>query len=63
MYLSDYLYGSGYVASTDTTTTESSSYNGNQNWLYKGYEWLLTPNSSNDYSGCAVLGDGGFYCV
>ncbi len=46
MYLSDYLYASGYYTSSDTTT-QGTSYFGNKNWLYKGYEWTLTPNASN----------------
>ncbi len=45
MYLSDYLYASGYYASTDTTT-QRASYFGNKNWLYKGEEWTLTPYAS-----------------
>ena len=46
MYLSDYLYASGYYASTDTST-QGQSYFGNKNWLYKGYEWTLTPYASD----------------
>ena len=46
MYLSDYLYASGYYASTDTST-EDKDYFGNKNWLCKGYEWTLTPYASN----------------
>ncbi len=42
MYVSDYLYASSYFADT-ATTTASSSYYGNKNWLYKGYEWTITP--------------------
>ena len=45
MYLSDYLYASGYYASTDTST-QGQHYFGNKNWLYKGYEWMLTPYAS-----------------
>ena len=45
MYLSDYLYASGYYSSSDTTTT-GTSYYGNKNWLYKGYEWTQTPCTS-----------------
>ena len=45
MYLSDYLYASGYYASTDTST-QSQNYFGNKNWLYKDYEWTLTPYAS-----------------
>ena len=49
MYLSDYLYASGYYASTDTTT-QNQMYFGNKNWLYKGYEWTLTPHTSTAYN-------------
>ncbi len=58
MYLSDYLYASGYYASTDTTT-QGQFYFGNKNWLYKGWEWTLTPYASGTnnvwyvYSGIA----------
>ena len=45
MYLSDYLYASGYYSSSDTTT-QGQNYFGNKNWLYKGYEWTLTPYAS-----------------
>ena len=45
MYLSDYLYASSYYTSSDTTT-QSAQYFGNKNWLYKGYEWTLTPYAS-----------------
>ena len=47
MYVSDYLYASGYYASTDTG--QITDY-GQQNWLYNGYEWTITPkgNSGTD---------------
>ena len=45
MYLSDYLYASGYNSSTNTTTP-ADSYYGNKNWLYKGWEWTQTPYAS-----------------
>ena len=45
MYLSDYLYASGYVPSSNTTNHYSGSY-ANKNWLYKGSEWTLTPYAS-----------------
>ena len=49
MYLSDYLYASGYYTSSDTTTQGTDCF-GNKNWLYKGYEWTLTPYASTaDY--------------
>ena len=46
MYVSDYMYASGYFNST-STTTGSSYYYGNQNWLYKGNEWTITPRSNS----------------
>ena len=46
MYVSDYMYASGYYNST-STEAGSSQYYGNQNWLYKGYEWTITPQSNN----------------
>ena len=46
MYLSDYLYASGYNSSTNTTTP-ADSYYGNKNWLYKGWEWTQTPSASS----------------
>ena len=55
MYLSDYLYASSYYTSSDTTT-QSTSYFGNKNWLYKGYEWTLTPYASGAYSVWLVFG-------
>ena len=45
MYVSDYMYASGYFSSSSTTTALSGYY-GNQNWLYKGYEWTITPRSN-----------------
>ncbi len=45
MYLSDYLYASSYYTSSNTTT-QDTLYFGNKNWLYKGYEWTLTPYAS-----------------
>ena len=45
MYLSDYLYASSYYTNSDTTT-QGTNYFGNKNWLYKGYEWTLTPYAS-----------------
>ena len=43
MYASDYLYASGYVSSTDTNILASDSLYGNKNWLYKGFDWTMTP--------------------
>ena len=47
MYVSDYLYASSYYEDT-ATDNASSRYYGNKNWLYKGYELTLTPQSDND---------------
>ena len=46
MYASDYLYASSYFADTSTTTA-SSQYYGNKNWLYKGIEWTITPQANS----------------
>ena len=44
MYLSDYLYASSYYNSSNTEIANGKSYYfGNNNWLYKGPEWTLTP--------------------
>ena len=42
MYVSDYMYASGYKDSS-STLTGSSYYNGSQNWMFKGYEWTIIP--------------------
>ena len=57
MYVSDYMYASGYYNST-STTTGSSYYFGNQNWLYKGYEWTITPSSSSTTNAFSVTSTG-----
>ena len=54
MYLSDYLYASSYYTSSNTTT-QSEYYFGNKNWLYKGYEWTLTPDASDANTVWAVF--------
>ena len=46
MYVSDYMYASGYYSSSDTTTGYTSNY-GNKNWLYDGFEWMITPIGNN----------------
>ena len=46
MYLSDYLYASGYYSNVDTST-QGQFYFGNKNWLYKGDEWTQTPYASD----------------
>ena len=53
MYVSDYMYASGYFNST-STEAGSSYYYGNQNWLYKGFEWTITPRSNNSSHAFAV---------
>jgi len=62
MYVSDYLYASGYFSSSNTTTA-TSSYYGNQNWLYKGYEWTITPlsNTSSNAFYVASYGSVNYY--
>ena len=46
MYVSDYMYASGYIASNATTKGSSSGFM-NLNWLYKGREWTITPIGNN----------------
>ena len=46
MYASDYLYASSNYASSDTTNV-GTGYHGNKNWLYKGYEWTITPDGDS----------------
>ena len=60
MYASDYLYASSYFADT-ATTTASSSYYGNKNWLYKGYEWTITPQASSAAYAFTVYSTGYVY--
>ena len=57
MYLSDYLYASGYYSNADTNP-QYKSYYSNKNWLYKGYEWTLTPYASSDYRAWSVTWGG-----
>ena len=54
MYASDYLYASSYFADT-ATTTASSSYYGNKNWLNKGFEWTITPRADSANSAFSVI--------
>ena len=60
MYASDYSYASSYFADT-ATTIASSSYYGNKNWLYRGYEWTITPLASSATDAFDVSGSGGVY--
>ena len=46
IYVSDYLYASSYFADASTTNADSLYY-GNKNWLFKGYEWTITPRANN----------------
>ena len=46
MYLSDYLYASGYYSSTSIAAPQANYSYGNKNWLYKGFEWTQTPTAS-----------------
>ena len=45
MYVSDYAYASGYYSGWKTGNMPS--YLGNKNWLYKGYEWTITPRNDS----------------
>ena len=58
MYVSDYMYASGYIASNNTSTTGSSSNFMNLNWLYNGYEWTITPRGNSDADAFIVNGTG-----
>ena len=58
MYVSDYMYASGYIASTGTTLGNSSNFM-NSNWLYKGSEWTITPRGNSDTSAFGVSNAGG----
>ena len=60
MYVSDYLYASGYFSSSSTTNATSQNY-GNQNWLYKGIEWTITPRSANSSNAFYVYTRGSVY--
>ena len=60
MYASDYLYASSYFADT-ATTTAASDYYGNKNWLYKGYEWTITPRANSADSAFSVSSHGRVY--
>ena len=53
MYVSDYLYASGYYNSS-TTAYGNQYYFSNQNWLFKGIEWMITPRSDSTTSAFIV---------
>ena len=54
MYVSDYLYASGYY-NNSSTDLGNSYYFGNQNWLYKGAEWLINPISNSQTKSLYVV--------
>ena len=56
MYLSDYMYASGYIASNDTSTTGNSYNFMNSNWLYNGHEWTITPKGTGSTNAFSVTG-------
>ena len=57
MYVSDYMYASGYIASNGTTPGSSSNFI-NLNWLYKGDEWTITPRGNSDIHAFTVCSNG-----
>ena len=60
MYLSDYLYASGYYSSSDMTTN-NALYFGSENWLYSSSnEWTMTV-VDDDYSVWYIENGGGVY--
>ena len=61
MYASDYLYASSYYMDSDTTNASSLLY-GNKNWLYKGYEMVITPKTDGPYYVSGV-DNGGYLSV
>ena len=46
MYVSDYLYASGYYSSSDTTSSNAGNF-ANKNWLYSESEWTINPRASS----------------
>ena len=59
MYVSDYMYASGYIASNDTSTTASNTNLMNLNWLHNGYEWTITPRGDSSTNAFVVYNTGG----
>ena len=57
MYVSDYAYASGNFACNNTQLV-NASYMGNRNWLYKGYEWTITPRGDSATYAFDVNNDG-----
>ena len=60
MYASDYVYASSYYSSTNTTNV-GTGYPGNKNWLYKGYEWTITPDGDSATNAFLVNYNGNLY--
>jgi len=44
MYVSDYLYASTAYKSNDEEIDSNQIKYGNKNWLFKGFEWTITPS-------------------
>ena len=59
MYVSDQVYASAYYADSDTSVLGYDGYYGNQNWLYNGDEWTITPINNSDVD-VLVSTDGSF---
>ena len=47
MYVSDYLYASGYYANTNTNNASTMGYS-IQNWLFNGLDWTITPTTTTN---------------
>jgi len=47
MYVSDYLYASGYYASSNSVSADSYEHM-NSNWLYQGMEWTITTSGDSN---------------
>ena len=60
MYASDYLYASSGYASVNTTNA-GTGWHGKSNWLYKGYEWTITPDGDSANSAFNVINVGNLY--
>ena len=64
MYVSDYMYASGYYESTNTTAMSMSNYYfANQNWLHYGLEWTITPIGKNTTDSFYVSNNGNAYYI
>ena len=62
MYVSDYIYASGYLSDSESGSGLMTNY-GNQNWLYVGAERLITPDTSDTMSSFIVRysGEAGYF--